>query len=85
MKVLMTVGAGRIGSFVAAEPAGAGHDIIVLYQARPPQPVDGGYDRLGDPEDLGQLVALGSGKDAIVHLSVETTRSCFDEDAPVSF
>lgn len=69
MKVLVTGGVGLIGHFVVAELAAAGHEVVVFDQARPKDPVKDVWYRLGDHEDLGQIVALCPGQDAIVHLS----------------
>ena len=69
MKVIVTGGAGRIGRYVVAELAQAGHEVISFDQARPPDPVPGVRYRIGDHEDLGQVVELCQGAGAIAHLS----------------
>lgn len=69
MRTLVTGGAGMIGAYVVAELARSGHEVIVMDQVRPREPVAGVHYRLANHEDLGEVVALCAGLDAIVHLS----------------
>ena len=69
MKLLVTGGAGMIGGYVVAELARAGHEVVSFDQMRPAEAVPGVRYRIGDHEDLGQVVELCPGMDAIVHLS----------------
>jgi nucleoside-diphosphate-sugar epimerase len=69
MKLLVTGGAGRIGAYVVAELAGAGHDVVAFDRVRPATPAAGVRYRVGDHEDLAQVVELCPGMDGIVHLS----------------
>lgn len=69
MRTLVTGGAGMIGGYVVAELVRSGHEVIVMDQARPREPIAGVHYRLANHEDLGEVVALCPGMDAIVHLS----------------
>jgi nucleoside-diphosphate-sugar epimerase len=69
MKILVTGGSGGIGRYVVAELAQAGHAVVSLDQQVPQERVHGVHYRIGDHEDLGHLVEVSAGKDAIVHLS----------------
>lgn len=69
MKIIVTGGAGRIGGFVVKELAGAGHEVVVLDRTTPQERVEGVRYRVGDHEDLGHIVELCPGADAIAHLS----------------
>ena len=69
MKLLVTGGAGRIGAYVVAELAGAGHEVVAFDRVRPATPAAGVRYRIGDHEDLAQVVELWPGMDAIAHLS----------------
>jgi nucleoside-diphosphate-sugar epimerase len=69
MKILITGGAGRIGHYVVAELAQAGHQVTSFDRARDAHPVRGARYRIGDHEDLGQVVEVCAGMDAVAHLS----------------
>lgn len=73
MNVLVTGGAGNIGSFVAAELVRAGHRVVSFDRERPGarrgHRVEGATYRVGDHEDLGQVAEVCTGMDAIAHLS----------------
>ena len=69
MKLLVTGGAGMIGGYVVAELARAGHEVVSFDQTQPAERVPGVRYRIGDHEDLGQVVELCPGMDAVVHLS----------------
>ena len=69
MNVVVTGGSGRIGSYVVAELAQAGHQLTVLDQVAPSQPITDVQYRRGDHEDLGQVMEVCAGADAIIHLS----------------
>lgn len=69
MRALVTGGAGMIGGFVVAELVRSGHDVVVMDQARPRDPVQGVQYRIANHEDLGEVAALCPGMDAIIHLS----------------
>jgi nucleoside-diphosphate-sugar epimerase len=58
-----------IGGYVVAELVHSGHEVIVMDQSRPREPVPGARYRVANHEDLGEVVALFPGLDAIVHLS----------------
>ena len=73
MKLLVTGGSGGIGAYVVAELAQAGHTVISFDRALPREPAPGVSYRIGDHEDLGQLVELSAGADAIAHLSAIPT------------
>src|SRR3954454_14170250 len=73
MKLLVTGGSGGIGAYVVAELAQAGHTVTSFDRALPREQVPGVSYRIGDHEDLGQLVELSAGTDAIVHLSAIPT------------
>ena len=69
MKVVVTGGAGGIGGYVVSELQRRGHEVIVFDQTRPSEPVERVRYRIGDHENLGQVVEVCSGADAIAHLS----------------
>ena len=69
MKIVVTGGTGMIGRYVVAELARAGHEVISFDKTRPEDPVPGMRYRIGDHEDLGQVVEVCDGADAIAHLS----------------
>jgi nucleoside-diphosphate-sugar epimerase len=59
----------NLGFIVVDELARAGHEIVVIDQRRPADPVKGVHYRVGDHEDLGEIVSVCPGADAIAHLS----------------
>ncbi len=74
MRLLVTGGAGYIGSVVAAQLADAGHEVVVLddlstghADAVPPE---AGFRRGTIREDAG--AALGTGADAVLHLAAKS-------------
>ena len=74
MRLLVTGGAGYVGSVVAAQLADGGHDVVVLddlstghADAVPP---DTDFRRGTIREDAGSL--LGTGIDAVVHLAAKS-------------
>jgi UDP-glucose 4-epimerase len=73
MKILVTGGAGNIGSHVCAELVNHGHSVVSFDQSRPGErrghAVPGARYRIGDHEDLGQVAEAAAGMDAIAHLS----------------
>ncbi|HEX2035803.1 MAG TPA: NAD(P)-dependent oxidoreductase [Chloroflexota bacterium] len=73
MKVLVTGGAGLIGSYVCQELVQHGHTVVSFDRERPRLPpaerTPGIVYRIGDHEDLGQVVEVAAGVDAIAHLS----------------
>lgn len=69
MKVIVTGGTGGIGAYVVKELAGAGHEVVVLDRNLPRERVPGVRYRVGDHEDIGHIVELCPGADAIAHLS----------------
>jgi len=69
MQVVVTGGAGRIGGYVVAELARVGHEVFAFDQARPEHPLPSVNYRVGDHEDLGQVMEVCAGADAIAHLS----------------
>jgi nucleoside-diphosphate-sugar epimerase len=73
MNVLVTGGAGMIGGYVVAELVRSGHEVTAMDRAQPREPVSGARYRIANHEDLGEVVALCPGMDAIVHLSAIPT------------
>jgi nucleoside-diphosphate-sugar epimerase len=69
MKIVVTGGAGNIGKYVVAELAKAGHEVVSFDQRLPDERVRGVRYRIGDHEDLGQVVEVCDGMDAVAHLS----------------
>jgi nucleoside-diphosphate-sugar epimerase len=76
MKLLITGGSGGIGTYVVAELAQAGHEVISFDRQLPQDPQQawtarqrGINYRIGDHEDLGNLLEVSASVDAIVHLS----------------
>jgi nucleoside-diphosphate-sugar epimerase len=69
MKILVTGGAGGIGRYVVAELAQTGHTIVSFDRVVPAETKPGVHYRIGDHENLGDMVELSAGMDAIVHLS----------------
>jgi nucleoside-diphosphate-sugar epimerase len=70
MNILVTGGCGRVGTFVVAELARAGHSIRIFDAARPA--IDPGVPvTLGDVTDLGQMAGAARLAEAevIVHLA----------------
>jgi UDP-glucose 4-epimerase len=68
LNILVTGGAGKIGSFVVAELASAGHEVTVFDRVIPAQRQQARYTQ-GDCEDLGQVIGACSlaEAEAIVH------------------
>jgi nucleoside-diphosphate-sugar epimerase len=73
MKLLVTGGSGGIGAYVVDELAQAGHAVTSFDRVLRRKQAPGVSYRIGDHEDLGQLVELSAGADAIVHLSAIPT------------
>lgn len=69
MRALVTGGAGMIGGYVVAELASSGHEVVVMDRITPHEPVPDVQYRIANHEDLGEVVALCPGLDAIIHLS----------------
>jgi len=73
MNILVTGGAGNIGSHVCAELVQHGHSVVSFDKdqpgARRGHRVNGVTYRVGDHEDLGQVAEVAAGMDAIAHLS----------------
>lgn len=73
MKILVTGGAGNIGSHVCDELVRHGHAVVSFDRDRPGERrghrSPGVTYRVGDHEDLGQMVEVAAGMDAIAHLS----------------
>jgi len=76
MKLLVTGGAGYIGSVVAELAVGAGHDVVVVDDLRAgnrqavPEQCAFVQGSIGDPEVLAQVFAQGP-FDAVLHLAAE--------------
>ncbi len=68
MKILVTGGSGKIGSYVVAELISAGHEVTVFDRALPAEQQQARYTQ-GDGEDLGQVIGACAlaGAEAIVH------------------
>jgi UDP-glucose 4-epimerase len=73
MRILVTGGAGNIGSFVCQELAEHGHTVVSYDRDQPGgrrgHRVKGVTYRVGDHEDLGQVTEVAVGCDSIAHLS----------------
>ncbi len=69
MQVLVTGGVGRVGSYVVTELAHAGYHVTVFDQISPSSPINGVIYRRGSHEDIGQVLEVCAGVDAIIHLS----------------
>lgn len=73
MNILVTGGAGNIGSYVCEDLVRHGHTVTSFDQTRPGagrgHTVEGVRYRLGDHENLGQVAEVAAGTDAIAHLS----------------
>jgi dTDP-L-rhamnose 4-epimerase len=73
MRVLVTGGAGFIGSHVAEELAGAGHQVVILDSLHPaahhgpPPYLDGRAFTVGDLRDPAVVGEVLAGCDAVVH------------------
>jgi UDP-glucose 4-epimerase len=90
MKLLVTGGAGYIGSIVAELAVAAGHDVVVIDDLRagnrPAVPPQCAFVRgsVGDPAALDQAFALGS-FDAVLHLAAEAEVEASVTDPAVYF
>ncbi|QEG20302.1 NAD-dependent epimerase/dehydratase family protein [Mariniblastus fucicola] len=69
MKVLITGGAGFIGSYFAETLIDMGHDIISLDIAPPSKAVDDVDYQIGDIRNAPRLRSLVDGVDAVLHLA----------------
>lgn len=69
MNIIVTGGAGGVGGFVVQELVRAGHEVVVFDRTLPREQISGVRYRVGDHENLGHLVEVCSGADAIAHLS----------------
>ena len=54
MKVIVTGGSGRVGRYAVQELADAGHEVVNLDRARPPEPLPGTFVQL-DLTDAGEV------------------------------
>lgn len=67
MKVVVTGGSGRIGTYVVRELAGRSHEVTAFD--RVPPTVAGVRWLKGDVEDFGEVIAGLKGADVVVHLA----------------
>lgn len=73
LKIVVTGGAGKLGQWVVRELLSAtggrtAHEVIVFDRAPWPGP-EGVQSLIGDIEDLGQVVEVLAGADAVIHLA----------------
>jgi nucleoside-diphosphate-sugar epimerase len=69
MRVLVTGGAGHVGSATVADLAAHGHEVVSVDQKWPAGPLpDGARFILTDLADIGQVTYAMEGCDAVVHL-----------------
>jgi len=69
LKILITGGAGFIGSYFASSLVSGGHEVVSVDLAPPSQSVPGVDYRIGDIRDGGLVNDVTGGCDAILHLA----------------
>ena len=89
MRILITGGAGFIGSHVADRLAAGGHDVVLLDALLPqahgdgPPPWTGGHELVvGDVRDAALLARLLSGVDAVCHQAAMVGHGVDPSDTP---
>lgn len=74
MKVLVTGASGRLGPFVVAELAAAGHQLVLMSRTKPPDAGKWPWVQ-GDIADFDACLKGARGVDAIQHLAAEPSPS----------
>ena len=69
MRVVVTGGAGLIGSYLVRELAGRDHQVTVFDRSKPRDLPPGVSYKVGDHEDQGGVYDVLRGAEAVVHLS----------------
>jgi nucleoside-diphosphate-sugar epimerase len=69
MRVLVTGGNGRLGTWVARELRDHGHHVVSVDRSLPATPEPGIHFRQVEMSDLGQIIGATAGSDALIHLA----------------
>ncbi|HET7092836.1 MAG TPA: NAD(P)-dependent oxidoreductase, partial [Thermomicrobiales bacterium] len=69
MRVLLTGGAGKLGTWVGRELRDHGYDVVSVDRQLPASPEPGIHHRHVAMSDLGQVVGAAAGCDAVIHLA----------------
>lgn len=69
MRVLITGGNGRLGSWVGRDLRDHGHEVVSVDRHLPATREPGIHHRQVEMDDLGQVVGAAAGCDALVHLA----------------
>ncbi|NIO11372.1 MAG: NAD-dependent epimerase/dehydratase family protein [Deltaproteobacteria bacterium] len=68
MKIVVTGGSGKVGTYVVQELLEAKHE-VTIFDPFPPSQLTGVRWIKGDLQDLGQVISGFAGIDAVVHLA----------------
>lgn len=68
MKVLITGGSGKLGTFVVREFAEQGYDVVSIDQKRPAELPAGARFILSNLHDIGEVAGAMRGADGVIHL-----------------
>lgn len=69
MRVLVTGGNGRLGTWVARELRDHGPEVVSVDRSLPPTPEPGIHFRQVEMSGLGQIIGAAAGSDALIHLA----------------